>query len=186
MRLRIVTGRFVYYISVFQAQTFPEACVGKGVGGMPRASSGCAAALRADRVGSAGQMLQFPGRLIVCNGRVNLRGADVFMAEKFADGFDRHALRERYGRGESVAGDVEREKTVDIRSADDFFSGRRCTSRSKAAGRWGPSANRAYVWSVGRPAIRKDGPVPRSPFFGGSCKSTVDRPAFLRCTSSAI
>lgn len=43
------------------------------------------------------------------------------MAEKFADGFDRHALRERYGRGESVAGDVEREKTVDIRSADDFF-----------------------------------------------------------------
>lgn len=121
MRLRIVTGRFVYYISVFQAQTFPEACVGKGVGGMPRASSGCAAALRADRVDSAGQMLQFPERLIVCNGRVNLRGADVFMAEKFADGFDRHALRERYGRGESVAGGVEREKTVDIRSADDFF-----------------------------------------------------------------
>lgn len=38
---------------------------------------------------------------------VNLRRADVGVAEQLADNFDRYPLREGDGRGESVPGEVE-------------------------------------------------------------------------------
>lgn len=42
--------------------------------------------------------------------RVNLRGADILMAEHLLYGFEGHAVFERYGRGEGVPSGVERKK----------------------------------------------------------------------------
>lgn len=65
------------------------------------------------------QTVEFAAEMASCDGSINLRGSDVGMAEQFADGLDRHPLRQRDGRCESVTGGVEGDVTSDVRPTDD-------------------------------------------------------------------
>ena len=55
------------------------------------------------------------------NGRIYLGGAYVLVPKQFADCFNRHALRQRNRRGESMARRMERNRLQDAGAADDFF-----------------------------------------------------------------
>ena len=62
-----------------------------------------------------GEPLHVPFELGVGNGGVNLRGADVPMAQQLADGLDGDTLRQRDRRGERVARDMEGDRAYDSR-----------------------------------------------------------------------
>ena len=55
------------------------------------------------------------------DGRINLRGAYVFMPQQFADGLDRHSLRKRDRRGEGVACRMERDVPWNARQGHNAF-----------------------------------------------------------------